>query len=254
MQQRTKRSIMAAICAAAAIGAAGCGGSGGGTTAKTAKGSESATPKEPFPGMSGNEIADQAVKTMRSISSVTFDYDGVIEGAKGKFHLTSNKQGDCEGSMTFNEGTVKLRLVNNKLYFKANAAFWAAQGDKNGLASSLVGKRWLRASTSDPNFKDLADACNPDALFSKLSNDEEGVMYRGKVTTLGTMKTMVFNNVDHGVRETVYVAAEGKPYILKMATKGGKEPATIIFTDFNKPFNVQVPPAAQVIDARSLSA
>jgi hypothetical protein len=39
----------------------------------------------------------------------------------------------------------------------------------------------------------------------------------------------------------MYVAAEGKPYLLKIDQKGGDEPGTIGFSGFNKPVPAEKP-------------
>jgi hypothetical protein len=58
-------------------------------------------------------------------------------------------------------------------------------------------------------------------------------------------------NVGDGT-DTFYIAAEGKPYLLKVAYQGQHHRATTVFSAFNAPFDVRPPAAADVLDLSSL--
>ena len=51
---------------------------------------------------------------------------------------------------------------------------------------------------------------------------------------------------------TVWVAAEGAHYILRMENVGETEPGTITMTDFNEPLEVEAPAEDDYIDLSSL--
>ncbi|WP_234426052.1 hypothetical protein [Streptomyces kebangsaanensis] len=51
---------------------------------------------------------------------------------------------------------------------------------------------------------------------------------------------------------TVYIAKEGKPYLLRGTVAGGNESVDLTFTDHNKPVDTTPPPADQILDPTTL--
>ena len=64
---------------------------------------------------------------------------------------------------------------------------------------------------------------------------------KGKTTTVDGKPAITLTETDGDETYTTYVATEGKPYILKMVIKGGKEPGTVKFSDFDKPVDAKAP-------------
>ncbi|ALO97581.1 hypothetical protein SHL15_6549 [Streptomyces hygroscopicus subsp. limoneus] len=52
-----------------------------------------------------------------------------------------------------------------------------------------------------------------------------------------------------GETVTMYVATEGKPYVLRLDQSGGENPGTVVFSDYERPVEAAPPPTEQVIDA-----
>ncbi|MEU0004242.1 hypothetical protein ABZ079_08050 [Streptomyces sp. NPDC006314] len=72
---------------------------------------------------------------------------------------------------------------------------------------------------------------------------------KGDVITVDGRKAMALRKKKgSGETITMYVATEGKPYILKLAQSGGRSPGTVVFSDYGKPVHATPPPVSQVID------
>ncbi|MGQ4420400.1 hypothetical protein ACN6LA_000374, partial [Streptomyces sp. SAS_269] len=75
---------------------------------------------------------------------------------------------------------------------------------------------------------------------------------RGKTTTVGGTPAIVLHEKDGKDRYTLYVATEGKPYLLQVdSASGAKEPVHLSFSDYDKPVPARKP-AGKVIDLDAL--
>jgi hypothetical protein len=251
-----RRGALAVACAATALTVAACGtggGSGSGSGSSGVSGS-AATKKPGLADEPASTIADKAVSAMKSASSLTMDFNGTIDGSPTKFRMTMSTKGDCAGTMTMGGGTIRLMRVGALVYMKFDDAMWKSQGGKDSeAAKKLIGDRWMKTKATGPDAKDFAQFCDLDQVFGGFEGDTASK--KGKPTTFDG--TPVIPLIDKsakkdGERDTAYVALEGKPYILRLVAKGGKEPGSATFSDFDKPVNAKTPAAKDTIDLDTL--
>ncbi|MEU6677817.1 hypothetical protein [Streptomyces sp. NPDC046925] len=257
-----RRTTLAAVClaAAATVGLTACGsesaGSGG---AGSSKGSSDAGKKEagPFPGLSGPEIVDKAVKATTDASSLTVqgkvpDEDGTIE-----LDMAFDTKGRCAGSMAMGgEGSLDLITTKSTVYMKYDEKFLRAQGKgepaaETDAAVNMLADKWVKTSATGTDTKEIAEFCDLDVLLADFK-DVDSAASRGKTTTVDGTPALTLTERDGKDRHTLYVATEGKPYLLKIVNESAKTPEFLSFSDFDKPVDA-TPPKGDVMDIDKLA-
>ncbi|MDQ1010315.1 hypothetical protein QFZ82_004800 [Streptomyces sp. V4I23] len=241
--RRFTHLVRAALCAGVALAATACGPFSG----------ASGEADGPFPGMSGPEIADTAAKATAKATSLTVDFAGDTTDGNIKAYMAIDSQGDCKGTLTMGgTGTAELVRAGDTAYMRFDEAFLRSQNEggtaeENAEVLKTLKGRWLKEEASSPEAKEQLEFCELDTFLGEF---REGfhLMRRGETTTLQGKQVVVLTEKDGDASYKVYVAAEGEPYVLKVEQKGGEEPATMTFTDFNKPLGPIEPAAKDVID------
>ncbi|MDX3238019.1 hypothetical protein PV392_20505 [Streptomyces sp. ME03-5709C] len=241
----TIRGTLTALgCVAAALTTAACGPLGGAAEpASTALADQSAA-----------TIGKKSLAAMKTASSMTVALDGVVDGGPMKFHMTMSKSGDCKGDITIEGGNVRLVRVGPALYMKGDDAFWKAQGSDGATAQDFIGDRWMKTKADGPDNKDFLQACDLNAFLGEMEKDGSEALggKKGKPATVDGTPAVPITGKDGDETTTAYVATEGKPYMLKIVTKGGKEPGTILLSDFDEPAQITAPAAKDTVDIDKL--
>ncbi|MDW6062142.1 hypothetical protein SAZ11_34115 [Streptomyces sp. FXJ1.4098] len=255
-------TTLAALCAVTALALTACGtdddkGGTAGKSGESVSASSKATPSAKAPGselekLTGPQIANKAMKAMKSATSLTTDLDGTVDGGPMKYHMSSDNKGECVGNMAFGtEGKVELVKTGDLIYMKFDRAFWKSQGGKDGAdAAATIGDRWTKSKASGSDFKDFASACDSDTMLSGFESGPN-LARKGETTTVDGKPAITLTETDGDETYTTYVATEGKPYILKMVIKGGKEPGTVTFGDFDEPVDAKAP-TGDIVDLDAL--
>lgn len=250
-----RRTALAALCLAAATtaGLTGCMPGQDKADGKPA----SSKSKEPFAGLSGGEIADRAMKATTGASSlrmkgdVSDDTDGNI-----RIDMALNKKGECAGTMSMaGQGKADLVKTGDTVYMKYDESFLRAQSkgeskaDTDAAVAMLAGK-WTKMAVKGQDAKDIASFCD---LNSVLGGAEDGNSdaTRGKTTTVDGTPAIVLHEKDGKDRYTLYVATEGKPYVLRVDGSSAKEPLSLGFSDYEQPVPAKKP-AGKIIDLDAL--
>ncbi|NBE51870.1 hypothetical protein [Streptomyces boluensis] len=228
MAAQRKFVATAVACAAALVGVTGCFGA-----------------DHPFEGMSADKIADKAAKATSGVDSVKLSAEGKSSGKSTSLDFSIAKGGKCTGAMeSADMGKVDLVALGKDSYMKGDASYWKATlGDE--ATAKKVGDRWVKVPAGQNN-----DMCDLKTLFKK--GDLDGVK-RGEDSEIEGQKAVTLvKKKSGGETVTFYVAAEGEPYFLRADTKGGDQPNTMNFTDFNKKVSVEAPPADEIADMKDL--
>jgi hypothetical protein len=111
--------------------------------------------------------------------------------------------------------------------------------------------------------KDMASFCDLDTVLSGAEDDlpsskspDTGgtpTFTRAGTTTVDGAKAVVVHAKDAKESYTMYVATEGKPYVLRLDSTSPDDPGSITFTDYNEPVPAQKP-AGHVVDLDALGA
>ncbi|MFJ5217908.1 hypothetical protein ACIP98_24700 [Streptomyces sp. NPDC088354] len=242
----TLRAALTAVgCSAAALTIAACGplGSGKAEPASTALADQPAS-----------VIGTKSLAAMKSASTMTVDLDGITDGKPMKYHMAMSDTGDCQGNLTMEGGNVRMVKSGPSLYMKGDDAFWSSQGADGKAAQEVIGKRWMKTKASGPDSKEFLQACDLKAFLAELDKEEGGDDggTKGEPVTVDGTPALPITGKDGAETITAYIATQGKPYMLKVVTKGGKEPGTLRFTDFDKPVDIKAPAAKDVVDIDKL--
>ncbi|MEU1618552.1 hypothetical protein ABZ479_14795 [Streptomyces sp. NPDC005722] len=242
----TRGALTALGCLTAALTMAACGPLGG----DKAEPASTALADQPVA-----DIGKKSVAAMKSASSMTVDLDGVSEGEPMKFHMTMSRTGDCKGDVTVEGGNVRLVKVGKALYMKGDDAFWKSQGSDGAAAQDFIGDRWMKTKADAPDNKDFIEACDLNKFLAELEKDADGDLggKKGKPATLAGTPALPIVSKDGAETTTAYVATEGKPYVLKVVVKGGKEPGTMLFSDFDEQAALSAPAAKDTVDIDKLA-
>ncbi|MFB7588245.1 hypothetical protein [Streptomyces sp. NPDC056169] len=264
---RRRPLAVSLLCAAVALSATACGPFGGGpASAKPAPG-----PTGPFGESTGPQILDRAVAATKTAKSLTLDVDVMSDGEPLKAYLSVDTRGKCTGTLTVGAtGTVELiKADDENAYLRFDESFLRAQGKgespevQQALLTQLRG-RWTKTPVNDPDTRDMLALCDLKGLLAQFEQGGSGIA-KGGETTVGGRKALKLTEpggTADGTADstaggtaggtagaetnTVYVATEGEPYILRLVTTGGDEPGTITFSHYDRPVEVKAPPAKDI--------
>ncbi|MFI5686032.1 hypothetical protein [Streptomyces sp. NPDC051636] len=246
-----RRTALAALClaAAATAGLTGC---------LPGQDKADSKPKGPFAGLTGGEIADRAMKATTGASSLRMKGDIADDESDGtiRMDMALNKKGECAGTMSMDgEGKAELVKTGSTVYMKYDEAFLRAQSkgeskaDTDAAVAMLAGK-WTKMSVKGQDAKDIAGFCDLDSVLAG-AEDVDSDATRGKTTTVDGTPAIVLHEKEGKDRYTLYVATQGKPYLLRVDGSSAKDPVNLVFSDYNQPVPADKP-AGKVIDLDAL--
>jgi hypothetical protein len=224
------------VCTSVVVGIAGC--------------SEQGSSDQPFKGQSADQVAAKAVTATRNATSLRMAGKVSANGQPLTVDFHVDTQKNCKGRMTVEQGSAEVIHAGQATYVKGDKGFWV-NASKNATgqekqAQALSG-RWVKVPVGDAQTTGL---CDKQGFLADMDSDksERKGMTKGEVTTVDGQKAMALHKKNSGETITLYVATEGKPYILKLVQSGGQNPGTVVFSDYEKPVHATPPPAGQVID------
>ncbi|MFG2896715.1 hypothetical protein ACGFZH_06575 [Streptomyces zaomyceticus] len=265
MTSHRKLRAAAVVCVVAVVaGPAPAAALAAAATPAAAVPSAAAPSPDPFTGLTADEIADRAVTATRSATSLRMSGRVVTDGQPLDIDFAVNDEDECTGLMKIKGGTAELRRIDRITYMKGDEAFWRVSMASQGMpepqidaAVELVKGRWLKIAPGQPGASDLGGVCELKSLLSDLDKDEaerRGLTRGPDAEVDGTPVATLVKKRPGGETTTVSVSREGKPYILKMVKAGGEEPGTMVLSDYDKPVEVDVPPADETVDLSKLDA
>ncbi|QGV80227.1 hypothetical protein [Streptomyces ficellus] len=246
-----KVSLVAALCTSAALGLSACGPTG----TAGAKAEE----KGPFPGLSGQQIANKAIKATKSATSLTLDADLTTEDGRTKTFLALDTKGQCAGTVTLGAtGTMEILRTGGLAYLRFDEAFLRDQNEGSSpeeteAVLTMLKGRWVKTDIDDPEAKDSLGMCELNTLLSEFETGRNAAE-RGEETTVNGKKALTLTEKDGATTYKIYVATEGEPYLLKVDVKGGDEPGTMSFLDYGKPVPAKKPAEKDIVDLDALGA
>ncbi|MFC0601364.1 hypothetical protein [Streptomyces palmae] len=240
---------LAALCAIAALSLTACGSDGSGDKPEKPEKADktAAASGNGLTELTGPQIADKALKASKAATSFHVTMDGTVDGSPFTSEISSSTSAGCVGDMGMDGGHVKIIKKGDTTYAQYDAAFWKAQGKDGEDAAKLIGDRWTKTKASDPDTKDLTALCDGEQVLADAVPGA-GNAEKGKTTTVDGKPAIILTEKDGDATYTLYVATEGKPYILKAVQKGGEDPGTMVFSDHDKPVKVTAPKAEDVLD------
>lgn len=244
----------ALLCAATAI-ITGCSPDG---TEAGAKSTASATKtKHPFDTMTPEQIDNQAREAVKNTTSMRLTGKANSDGRQVEVDLAMDVRGSCNGTVGNSLGTMHIIKKGSLVHVKAEEDFWRATFSRGMTAEqaeemvALFKGRWIKPPRM--MSETLGRICGGlDVLIEALSPVSEGNSTREADATVGGRPVAVLAARTTTETTTVYIAKEGKPYLLRGTVAGGDEPMDLTFTDHDKPVDTTPPPPDQILDPTKL--
>nr|WP_244420226.1 hypothetical protein [Streptomyces hygroscopicus] len=227
---------MGASCAVLAAALTGCGGE-----------------EDPDAGTNGvgklpaSKIEAKARAAAQRADTVHLSGNVVSQGRTYKLDMSLAKDG-AKGELTTKAAAFQLLRVEDALYLKANAAFWAgeksgAQGAPNQAADKLGGK-YVKVPATDPVYKRFSGFTDKDTLLAGLLG-LHGKLTTGDRSDINGVRTIrVAGGAGSG--GTLDVSLEGTPYPLRLRRAGGA--GVVRLADWGKSVDLKAPAKDQVVD------
>ncbi|TQF03363.1 hypothetical protein E6W39_15415 [Kitasatospora acidiphila] len=256
----------AVLCIALAGTVTACGGAKGGSSGQaaapvsaTASSSVSASASATASGLdpyhlSARQILHASGKVMSGLSSMHVSGTATSDGQQVTLDLSADKAKDCTGKVTVS-GTGAMDVLHNSAgtWVRPDAAVWQSMAKQAGVPDSgpavaeLFKGRWLTGGDADPDLQETVGMCGLISdMADSFSKDGTNAIVGDPTTIKGTPVISLLVS-DGGSRSTLYIATQGQPYLLRVESNDS-DPGTMDLGDFNKPLDVQAPPADQVID------
>ncbi|NGO70648.1 hypothetical protein [Streptomyces boncukensis] len=207
-------------------------------------------------GLTGQQIADKAVRQLNSASSLRLK----LKAADLEMRLSLDENANCAGKLRIpGKGSVKLIKRGDTVWMRPSAAFWRHQlgGERGAAAAERFQGRYIKGRADDSLLggSGLATACDLDAFRAAAGADDEGAAERWRRGPAGTVRghtAVPVTREQDGVEVTMLVADRGKPYPLKLQRRAGAERDEIQLGRFDEPVPRGTPPARQTVDVTEL--
>jgi hypothetical protein len=269
-----RRTAIAALCliTATTLGATGCLSSedkadksskSGKTSSPSSSGKSKKSAKsgsdEPFPGLTGGQIANRAVEATTGASSlrVTGDVPDEASGGTIGLDMALNKQNECAGTLSMDGGKADLIKTGDTIYLRYDEAFLRAQGEGQDEAETdavvdLLAGKWAKTSATGDDAAEMTAFCDLNTLLGG-AEDVHSAAERGETTTVDGTPAITLTEKNGADRYTLYVATEDEPYLLRVDSTSTADPSTLAFRDYEKPVPAREP-AGEIIDLDELAA
>lgn len=184
-------------------------------------------------------IVSEAKQAADSASSVHVSGSINSGGSPVTLDLALAAGKGATGEVSQNGSTFQIIIDSGTAYISGSEAFYRKLG--GSAAVQLLAGKWLKVSTSTPEFTSLSQLADMRTLLDTVLVDH-GKLKKGSTTTVGGQQAITVNDTTHG--GTLYVATTGKPYPLQIS-KSGSEAAKITFEEWDEPVRIS-PPASSV--------
>jgi hypothetical protein len=203
-----------------------------------------AGPDGDLDGFTARQIADRAKKALDAADSLRLSLE-----QEGEFALTLDlaldEDNNCAGSIDRGDhGSIELVKRGKQVWMKPDKAFWKqeAGGAQGERVAELLKDRYIRGATNEPMLAGVAGVCDM-ASFRAESKGGPGSSRwtKGSPATVDGRKTVPITRHKDGSEITLYVAAQGRPYPLKVEREGGTQEGTLRMSDYGKPVPKKTP-------------
>ncbi|MFG2409047.1 hypothetical protein ACGFR8_32820 [Streptomyces brevispora] len=210
--------------------------------------------------LTSQQIADRARDALLDAHSMHLSVRGNLDRGSTPMsaELTLDRSGNCDGSVDLgnSQGSARIIKHGNDVWVKPDADFWKNQVPDGGPAfAAILNGRYMRASATDPRLLALTRACDLDTvqkLVSDNADNHAGTLNKAATTTLGTASVVPLTRMRDNTTLTLYVAATGTPYPLRLTLRGDGTDATVNFSAFDKPVPTSTPPPDETFDINAL--
>ena len=142
--------------------------------------------------------------------------------------------GDAQGTKTERDQVTEFRRIGSSLYINGSDAYWSSIV---GLQAGRLSGKWVKVDGADRSHAELGPP--RDSFLA----DAKGMTRAGTATVNGR-PVLVLKRTD----ATLYVAAEGEPYPVRVESAAGGATGTVDFSDFGPAPAAITPPSGDIIE------
>ncbi|MFI7097911.1 hypothetical protein ACIBK8_00900 [Streptomyces sp. NPDC050161] len=172
----------------------------------------------------------------------------VSQGGTYKLDMRLAANG-AKGRLTTKQSAFGLLRVDDALYLKADAAFWAGEKDGSGSghdasAAEKLGGKYVKVPAADPVYKRFSGFTDKDVLLGSVLGLHGKLATGGRNTVDGVRTVRLTAGAGSG--GTLDVSLEGTPYPLRLQRAG--DAGTVTLADWDKAVDLKAPDKSQVVD------
>lgn len=201
---------------------------------------------------SAKQIVQSAISATESAKSLTIA-GAVVQGKQTiSLNVSASTSGVGQGTIGIGTGTATVRLVGGTVYFMGDASFWTKESGKS--AAQLFAGKWVSTAATTTNGQELSAFLNSGAFLRQLFGSN---LTKATFTNAGTAKVAGKSVIVIAGRDKsnsggrLYVAASGKPYVLKISISSPTESGGLVFSNYNRPITPVIPSGAINLDTLS---
>ncbi|MEV4433163.1 hypothetical protein [Streptomyces sp. NPDC049585] len=202
--------------------------------------------------LTAKEIADKALHELAAASSmhITMTTASAAEQEGMTVDLAVDVKGNCAGKVSSGSGAADVIKQGNDIWVRPDQSWLRTHVGADGMEKFT--DLYLHGTTTSPWLKPIAASCD----FHRLQDVGRGYAPFDVLTVKGEpirIKDMeVVPITDRRARNAVYVAAEGKPYPVRIVHEG-RDSYEMTFTDWDRPVPSATPPTAQTVDVNKVA-
>jgi hypothetical protein len=239
------RALATAVAVAALLSGCGSSSSSPTTSSTPVDGTSTTSPYASLPNGEAakfaDTIVDDAIAAASTATSVHIVGSVLNAGKPLKLDLNlANGQGGT-GMVTVNGLAFNTIRIGTKAYFKGGAAFWSHFGG-SGLGTQLNG-RWVEASATTGDLASFTPLTDLKELFTSVLGTHGPLEKATNQLKINGEPAIAI--IDSGSNNTLFIAADGPPYPLKLAEKDGH---SVTFDRWNQPVSLEAPANAAELD------
>ncbi|HEX3793386.1 MAG TPA: hypothetical protein VHV57_02675 [Acidimicrobiales bacterium] len=172
---------------------------------------------------------------------------GTIKQGKTNIKVDFVVNGDGEGGGTFQQSgsTIQLKRVGPLLYFNAPTKFWRTNSTTGAAQAKTYGGKWIEVSALDSRFQSFDQFLNVSDLVTAVFQGHTTPLTLKSGTYQGHKIKIVADKVTSKGKTSsgeMYIAATGKPVVLKIIDRGPTNGSTFVFTSYGKAKGITTPP------------
>jgi hypothetical protein len=191
---------------------------------------------------SAAQVVSTAIKTSAAASS--FSVDGTVTESSSTIglNLSVSASGMSEGTITINGGTAHVVELGSVAYFKADNSFWTQNGGK--ADAQLLAGKWVYGPITSSTFSSFKGFLSPRKIINSFFSGNQGPFKKGGTSSINGQAVLAITGQTAASNGTLYVAATGKPFVVRLQAKGSSGSGQITFTRYNRPVRPTKPAGA----------
>ncbi|MET9653556.1 MULTISPECIES: hypothetical protein [unclassified Streptomyces] len=201
--------------------------------------------------LTATAIEEKAQSAADAAKAVRLAGTLVSKGGTYKLNMRLKRNG-ASGSVTTKNGTFELLRIDEALYLKADAGFWAhddkaaeTPSDADTEAADTLDDKYVKIPQDDPSYKQLRGFTEMNVLLDGLIG-LHGDVVKGDRDKIGGLRTVKVKGGEDGEGGTLDVSLDGTPFPLRFARGGGA--GVVVLSEWDKDFPLEAPAKEQTLD------